>query len=199
MTLNQRIILLALATVVFAGLPAVGFADAPRHSARELSKLPPNHRIVHVRDRDYYYHGGKFYRPSGGVYVVVNAPIGARVKSLPSGYITFGIGSRRYYRVNATYYLWDGPTREYVVVEKPANADEAIDQNTEVTSSANIFVYPRQGQSEAQRDQDRYECHRWAKDQTGFDPSLPEQDATLSSDYNRAISACLEGRGYTVR
>lgn len=34
-----------------------------------------------------------------------------------------------------------------------------------------IFVYPSSGQSQQQADQDRYECHVWAVQQTGVDPS----------------------------
>jgi uncharacterized protein YcfJ len=34
-----------------------------------------------------------------------------------------------------------------------------------------VYVYPAKGQSEAQADRDRYECHLWAVKQTGFDPS----------------------------
>jgi len=38
---------------------------------------------------------------------------------------------------------------------------------------AEVYVYPAQGQSEAQLDRDRYECHLWSVKQSGFDPSLP--------------------------
>jgi len=34
-----------------------------------------------------------------------------------------------------------------------------------------VFVYPAQGQSPQQADRDRYECHTWAVQQTGVDPS----------------------------
>jgi len=34
-----------------------------------------------------------------------------------------------------------------------------------------LFVYPAQGQSPDQLARDRYECHIWAVQQTGFDPS----------------------------
>ena len=36
-----------------------------------------------------------------------------------------------------------------------------------------IMVYPAQGQSPEQLERDRYECHVWAVQQTGFDPSRP--------------------------
>lgn len=39
--------------------------------------------------------------------------------------------------------------------------------------SGQIFIYPEKNQSQAQQDKDRYECHLWAVQQTGFDPSVP--------------------------
>ena len=33
-----------------------------------------------------------------------------------------------------------------------------------------IYFYPMQGQSQARQDRDRYECYRWAVQQSGFDP-----------------------------
>ena len=34
-----------------------------------------------------------------------------------------------------------------------------------------LFIYPAKGQSQEQQDKDRYECHSWAVQQTGFDPT----------------------------
>ena len=42
-----------------------------------------------------------------------------------------------------------------------------------MTYPSQVFMYPRQGQSPMQQDRDRYECHIWAMEKTGFDPSLP--------------------------
>src|SRR5277367_530426 len=36
-----------------------------------------------------------------------------------------------------------------------------------------VFVYPNNGQTPEQTDRDRYECHVWAVQQTGVDPSRP--------------------------
>ncbi|MBW4051786.1 MAG: glycine zipper 2TM domain-containing protein [Proteobacteria bacterium] len=36
-----------------------------------------------------------------------------------------------------------------------------------------VFVYPLHGQSADLQGRDRYECHNWAVQQTGFDPSAP--------------------------
>jgi hypothetical protein len=37
-----------------------------------------------------------------------------------------------------------------------------------------VYVYPTAGQSDAQLDRDRYECHVWAVHQSGFDPSVAQ-------------------------
>jgi Glycine zipper len=42
------------------------------------------------------------------------------------------------------------------------------------SASTVVYVYPAKGQTEAQADRDRYECHLWAVKQTGFDPSEPQ-------------------------
>jgi hypothetical protein len=68
-----------------------------------------------------------------------------------------------------------------------------------------MFIYPRQGQSEQKQALDIDECHDWAVDQTGFDPKkspegAPDAQRTQESkDYLRAISACLDARGYTLK
>jgi len=140
---------------------------------------------------------------------------------------------------------------------------------------SDVIIYPAKGQSPEQQNRDRYECHTWAVQQTGFDPTKPQtaqpapppqqapqggvvrgaargaavgavggaiagdagkgaavgaatggmiggmkkrdqqaqaaqaqsqaaaqQQAALSQQqagYNRALGACLEGRGYTVK
>jgi hypothetical protein len=72
-------------------------------------------------------------------------------------------------------------------------------------STERIFIYPRQGQSEELQAKDRYECHRWAASQTHYDPTQPTsgipeaQVNQMRADYQRAMGACLDGRGYTMR
>lgn len=143
-----------------------------------------------------------------------------------------------------------------------------------IAGAAELYVYPRTGQSEAQQEQDEFACSKWAKETSGFDPmaapaaaqgSVPsapqggalrgaakgaalgaiggaiagdagkgaamgagvggavgvmrraegrrreamqlaqeEQEKQVAqqeglAEFNRAYSACLEGRGYTVK
>jgi opacity protein-like surface antigen len=69
----------------------------------------------------------------------------------------------------------------------------------------NLIVTAKNGQTQEQQWSDRYECHRWAKDQSGFDPTVrppgdvtPNEIASRRDQYRRALTACLEGRGYSV-
>ena len=63
------------------------------------------------------------------------------------------------------------------------------------------FVYPSKGQNQQQAANDRYECNRWATNESGYDPDLRthRNPETGPVAYGRALSACLEGRGYAVR
>jgi len=67
-----------------------------------------------------------------------------------------------------------------------------------------LNVTPKNGQTQEQQWADRYECHRWAKTQSGFDPTqiadanAPDSGARREQ-YRRAFTACLEARGYAVR
>jgi hypothetical protein len=103
--------------------------------------------------------------------------------TLPYYYSTYG--GIPYYAGN-TYYL-SGP------------APGAPNARPPVWSE--VVVYPKNGQSQYQQTTDRYECYRWAVSQLGYDPTSAgggtvRRDLT---DYNRAQTACLTARGYSVR
>jgi hypothetical protein len=150
----------------------------------------------------YYYSGGVWYAPRGPGFVVVAAPIGVFVPVLPPFYTTVWVGGFPYYYANDTYYLWRGDETGYEVVAPPGDQDATT---TQPPPSDELFIYPQSGQSEQQQANDKYECHKWASTQTGFDPTQsaggvsPDQLAARRADYQRAMRACLEGRGYSVR
>jgi hypothetical protein len=52
-------------------------------------------------------------------------------------------------------------------------------------------MYPRNGQSPDRQSIDRRDCQQWAAQQAGA-------SAANGSDYQRAMVACIEGRGYAV-
>jgi opacity protein-like surface antigen len=67
-----------------------------------------------------------------------------------------------------------------------------------------LHIDPKNGQTPQREWADRYACDGWAMSQSGFDPrrrpSGPSDDNTsLREAYRRAMTACLEARGYSVR
>lgn len=150
-----------------------------------------------------YYYGAGWYRPYGPRVVVVAPPIGFGVSILPPYYSTYWYGGVPYYYADRAYYRWYPERREYVVTQPPAREPDAASQAP--PDSGDIFVYPKNGQTEAQKSDDRYECHAWAVQQSGFDPTRQgggvedSQADARRADYRRAEVACLEGRGYSVK
>lgn len=61
-----------------------------------------------------------------------------------------------------------------------------------------LFIYPLKKQSSEQQDRDRYECHSWAVQQTGYDPSraYPSNPAYLDPQpYRPSQPHVLKGAG----
>lgn len=64
--------------------------------------------------------------------------------------------------------------------------------------SGQLYIYPQKGQSPEQQDKDRYACHTWAVQQTGFDPSraYPSNPNTLDPQpYRPSQPHVLRGAG----
>jgi hypothetical protein len=120
---------------------------------------------------------------------------------LPFGYATFWWGGLPYYYVNDLYYTYSPADSGYVVTEPPpaAGGDESGAAAAPANGSGDVFVYPRNGQSDQQMANDRYECHSWAVGQTGFDPTHGGQQSGNPDDYRRAMVSCLDARGYSAR
>jgi hypothetical protein len=115
-----------------------------------------------------------------------------------------------YYYPPRPYYYYPPPPYYYTppVYNYPPPEVKNLPEQTGQRPSAGgqLFIYPRQGQSQEKLEADRNECHAWALGQTGYDPTkTPPSDlnaaqiSQMSGDYQRALGACLDGRGYTVR
>ena len=76
--------------------------------------------------------------------------------------------------------------------EVPPSTSSSVDK---------LFIYPRNSQSEKQQEDDRYSCHVWSVKQTGYDPTMTSDAPSMEkrADYQRAMGACLDALGYTVR
>ena len=174
--------------------------NRPPPPERVVQRLPPGYRQYNWGGSPYYNHGGRWYRPYGVSYVIVGAPYGLFMPYLPSYYTTFWFGGSRYFFADDTYYLYEPTRHGYVVTHSPYNDDrDDEDGGDSAPADHELYVYPTRGQSERQQADDRYECHRWAADQAHYDPTDAEYRADDRAQYDRALTACLTGRGYSVK
>ncbi|MDE2371352.1 MAG: hypothetical protein KGN16_20455 [Burkholderiales bacterium] len=140
----------------------------------------------------WFFHGGVWFRPYGGRYIVGLPPYGIIVPILPPDCSTLWIAGIAYYYANGIYYTT--APGGYTVVAPPAGADAAqpVAPAPVAPSAAPAPIfYPRSGQSPEQTETDRQDCNRWATTQPGA-----IADASVMQ---RAVAACMDARGYTVR
>ena len=174
----------------------------------EFRALPPSPFIAVYGGRQFYFSAGVWYRRSGEAFFVAAPPFGIVVPVLPPYYTQVWVGGVPYYYANNVYYMQR--PEGYVVVEPPQGqivmAPSSLPAGvTEIgpagvpptalppvaqSNTASIFVYPRQGQSIEQQKRDRADCDAWATTQANPSNTI---------DYQRALSACMDGRGYTVK
>jgi hypothetical protein len=174
------------------------YYPAPGVSVRVL---PEGYRPYFHGGRPYYFYGGVWYAPGGPGFIVVRPPIGLAITVLPPYYSTVWFAGVPYYYANDVYYTWTPAQNGYVVVDPPSNADQPSPPPS--SPLPDLMIYPKNGQTPEQQAADRYECHNWAKSQTGFDPTQAgggvPPGASDRSGYDRAMAACLSGRGYEVK
>jgi hypothetical protein len=97
----------------------IGIGIGIRAHAR-VARLHPNYLSIYVGPRRYYYDAGYFYVRGRDGYNVVAAPVGARIRALPAGYVTVRFDGINYYYFNGVYYSYLPEEETYVVVEKPS-------------------------------------------------------------------------------
>jgi len=130
--------------------------------------------------------------------------LGLYFATLPLYYQTYYWGGVPYYYADNTYYIYDPNAKQYQTVAPP----DGLQAQTEAagggaasgpSSGSELIAYPKNGQTADQQSKDKYECHKWASGQTGYDPTTGgAAPAAKRPDYMRAQAACLEGRGYSV-
>jgi hypothetical protein len=141
----------------------------------------------------HWYHRGAWYRPSGhGRFIVSLPPIGIVVPLLPYAYTTLWFGGAPYYYANGVYYApagYDG----YRVVAPPPGSEDAgrAPEQPAAKAAPDPVIYPRNGQNPQQTEADRQDCNRWATTQPAA-----MADASV---FHRAVLACMDGRGYTLK
>jgi hypothetical protein len=108
-----------------------------------------------------------------------------------------------FYYAGGVYYEWNGTAGGYQEVEPPAAL--ALQVASQQAVEPDLFVFPVEGQTNAQLEADRAECDRWASTQGKFDPNTTRPRnkaadgfAAQRDSYARADRLCLEARHYAV-
>ncbi len=170
---------------------------------------------IHIGAR-HGHHGYSGHHHTGGIrWSGPRLGIGLHVPLLPIGFGTYWYNDSPYYAYRDNYYVADG--RGFLVVEQPrqdpvfsasgpAPVVAAPPSQSSPTPSyepsaktGQLYAYPQKGQTDSAATFDRIECETWGGKQTGYFPGQSADNAAKKSDYQRAVVACLEGRGYSVR
>ncbi|WP_208855926.1 DUF6515 family protein [Pseudomonas lutea] len=186
-----------------------GWGAGPRYRpGYQIDRMPGGYSRVPYRGGDYYYSSGYWYRPQGPRYVVVEPPRGVRVRYLPDYAQQVWLGSSLFFVAAGTYYTYEQNTQEYVVAEPPQGVEPVFSpqqpQQQPIQQAANpydVVAYPPNGKPQQEIEQDRYDCYRYAVQQSNFDPaSAGYQPAPeVLGVYRQAMASCYAGRGYSIQ
>jgi hypothetical protein len=144
MNMNKKFILFSLclflltqSTFVYAwhgdgwGRPSYHF----HHYGYYRDVLPFAAATLLIAGADYYYWEGEYYRRTADRYIVVPAPVGAVVTTIPAGYQPVVIDGVTYYIVNGVTYMYT--PNGYQVVPQPQTI---VIQNNDTVAPAPTVV-----------------------------------------------------------
>jgi len=97
----------------------------PKHYGTVYRSLPPNVFSFFLGGSTFFYYSGLYYRHGVDGYVVVQAPIGARIHVLPDDCSYFYYNGDRCYACDDVFYREVG--REYLVIERPPRFDVIVE------------------------------------------------------------------------
>lgn len=177
-----------------------GWGPGPQYRpGYTVDRFPGQQYRVPYRGQDFFYSGGYWYRPQGPRYVVVAPPYGIRTRQLPDYATRMWIGGAVFFLAAGTYYQYMDDSQDYVVVNPPQGVPESQPQPAQ-TGGIDVSFYPANGQSPSQMEQDRYDCQRYAAQQSGFDPATATYAPadSVAYVYRQNMGNCLASRGYQV-
>ncbi|MGI4839099.1 MAG: DUF6515 family protein [Janthinobacterium lividum] len=177
-----------------------GWGPGPQYRpGYTIDRFPGQQYRVPYRGQDFFYSGGYWYRPQGPRYVVVAPPYGIRTRELPDYATRMWIGGAVFFLAAGTYYQYMDDSQDYVVVNPPQGVPESQPQPAQ-TGGIDVSFYPANGQSPSQMEQDRYDCQRYAAQQSGFDPATATYAPadSVAYVYRQNMGNCLASRGYQV-
>lgn len=167
-----------------------------------VASLPTGSMSVLFGAETFFFQAGVWFRAQGAGFIVVDPPLGIVTPVMPPSCVVVTAGSQTLCYANGAYYQ-SQPTGGYAVVSAPAqsvnvptptNLPQGLPAPVQVPAHAQLpdpVMYPRNGQDATRQTADRNECQRWAQSVPGS-----AQDTSVMA---RALGACLDAHGYTVR
>jgi len=100
---------------------------------KKIGVLPQNFTSIKYKNNHYYYANGVYYKPINNYYLVTYAPIGLKIRTVPSTHKVIIVNKVNYYYAQGTYYTLD--SNQYKVVETPVGAivNDLPEEHDEVT------------------------------------------------------------------
>ena len=98
--------------------PHYRYANLPRWGY-SYKVAPKKAYIVKHSGQKFHYKSGIYYKKSGAKYVIVKAPIGIRVRTLPKERIRCIVHGKKYFYYYGTFYQKSDNNNEYVTVDPP--------------------------------------------------------------------------------
>jgi hypothetical protein len=103
-------------------------------------------------------------------------------------------------RIEAAEGLWiNGGLREPTTLKKGGAMYRwvglfALVIGVPIANAQDLYVYPNQGQSPDQQEQDQFDCYRYGRDQTGFDPmEVPTATAPPPEQKGSVVGGAARG------
>ncbi len=62
-------------------------------------------------------------------------------------------------------------------------------------AQSGMYVYPKKGQSREKQSRDKWECHNWGVEQTGYDPSAPQGSIAARKSSKEKMAGGAAGSG----
>ena len=177
-----------------------------------LPVLPFGYATYYWGGNPYYYYDGGYYswNPDYNGYVATDPPPVADTASSSGSDEApppADDGQSQSYDVQPQTYEAQPPSNPNTITASPPPASAPALSTAQSTAPrgnwsggvSDIVAYPRNGQTDQQTSNDKFECHKWSVAQTGFDPTRSINLQGTAADYRRAMGACMDARGYTVR
>ncbi len=96
--------------------PAIKKVAVVSPSHNKVIHLPHTARVLRWKNRDWYFHEGRFYQPHLDGFILTTPPIGMTIQVLPPGFVKVKLNGQWFYHQHDVYLQWNSDKRHYVVV-----------------------------------------------------------------------------------